>query len=259
MLCSLQGLCYAERTMAVSNARSPGALCLHRFTVRARGRLFPVRMLRYVLGAALFITLAAAPAWARFATRFQAAASEAPLIIRAKVLSKSPSAEYEASGGMDVQLAVERTLVGPSVGRRVTLTMPNMRHSAPLEEGRLYLLLLENPTSLYSDHNSCGIMNYCEVVNGKVPRFQSMLPPRPSLTDYLLGHQATLAEAETAIITARCHDGQICPDDSKSHRLAMFLSRLSPQHLLMFMAALALAGYSWWLARSRAAQVQDGV
>jgi hypothetical protein len=216
-------------------------------------------MLRYALGAALFITLAAAPAWARFATRFQAAASEAPIIIRAKVLSKSPSFENAAIEGMDVQLAVERTLVGPSMGRRLTLMIPRELTFPRLTEGGLYLLLLESPTSLYSDHNSCGTMNFCKVVNGKVPRFQSMLPPRPSLTDYLLGHQATLAEAETAIVTQRCHDGQICPDDYKSHRLAMFLSRLSPQHLLMFVAALALAGYSWWLARSRAAQVGDGV
>lgn len=240
--------------MEVSNARSPGARGLHRFTARARRRLGPARRLRHVLGAALFITLAAAPAWARFATRFQAAAAEAPLIVRARVLSRSPSLQNAASGGVDVQLAVERTLVGPSVGRSLTLSMPNPRHSAPLEEGKLYLLLLENPTSLYNDHNSCGITNYSEVVNGKVPRFQIKIPPRPNLTDYLSMHQATLAEAEMTIITERCHGGQICADDYKSHRWAALLNRLSPQNLLMLIAALALAGYSWCLARSRAAQ-----
>ena len=257
VLCPPQGLCYADRTMVLLADRSTGSRGAGRFIVSARSRLGPARILRYVLGAALFIALTSAPAWARWATRFHDIVAKAPLIIRAKVLSKSPSPQNAATGGVEVQLAVERTLVGPSVGPSLTLTMPNRRHAAPLDEGGLYLLLLESPTSLYNDHNSCGTTNFCEVVGGKVPRFRQVSPQHPNLTDYLYGHTVSLAEAENTIIAERCHDGQICPDDYKPHRLAVFMSRYSLQHLLMLVAALALAGYSWWLARSRTMQGTD--
>lgn len=239
--------------MVVSNARSLGPLGFHRFTARHRSRLGPASALRYLLGAAVLIALTAAPAWARWATRFQEAVSAAPLIVRARVLSTSPSPKDAAGPGVDVHLAVERTLVGPSVGPRLTLMLPG-GVPRPLKEGGLYLMLLENPTSLYGAHNSCGTVNFLEVVGGKVPHLHEVAPLRPSLTDYLYGHLTTLAEAEAAIIAERCHDGQLCPDDYRSHRAAMFVSRLSLQHLLMLMAALALAGYSYWLARSRTEQ-----
>lgn len=213
--------------------------------------------MRYALGAALFIAMTAAPAWARWATRFHNIVGEAPLIIRAKVLSKSPSLQHADTGGVDIQLAVERTLVGPSVGRSLTVTTPNSRRAAPLEEGGLYLLLLESPTALYNDHNSCGTINYQRIVNGKVPEFRRLAPERPNLADYVFGHTATLAEAENTIIAERCHDGQICPDDYKEHRLAVAVSKYSWQHLLMLIAALALAAYSWWMARIRALQSAD--
>lgn len=210
-----------------------------------------------MLGAALFIALTSAPAWARWATRFHDIVAKAPLIIRAKVLSKSPSPQHAATQGVEVQLAVERTLVGPSVGRSVTLTIPYKKNAAPLDEGGLYLLLLESPTALYNDHNSCGTTNFCQVVGSKVPRFRMVTPERPNLADYLFGHTASLDEAENTIIAERCHDGQICPDDYNSHRLAVGMSKYSLQHLLMLVAALALAGYSWWVARSRTMQGAD--
>jgi len=243
--------------MVVSTARSLGPLGLQRFTVRAHSRLGPVRLLRYVLGAALLLALTAAPAWARWATRFQDAAAKAPLIVRARVLASSPALQDAATQGTDVQLAVERTLVGPSVGSRLTLEVRCQKSSSLLREGGLYLLILESPSSLYSDHNSCGTVNILEVVGGKVPHLHDVAPSRPSLADYLFGHLTTLAEAEAAITALRCPDGQLCPDEHKSHRLTACASRFTPQHLLMLMAALALAGYSWWLARSRAAEGVD--
>lgn len=243
--------------MVVSTDRSTGSLGEKHFAARARSRHGAAQILRYALGAALFIAMTAAPAWARWATRFHNIVGEAPLIIRAKVLSKSPSLQHADTGGVDIQLAVERTLVGPSVGRSLTVTTPNSRRAAPLEEGGLYLLLLESPTALYNDHNSCGTINYQRIVNGKVPEFRRLAPERPNLADYVFGHTATLAEAENTIIAERCHDGQICPDDYKEHRLAVAVSKYSWQHLLMLIAALALAAYSWWMARIRALQSAD--
>ena len=242
--------------MVVSTDRSTGSLGEKHFAGRARSRHGAAQILRYALGAALFIAMTAAPAWARWATRFHDMVGKAPLIVRAKVLSKTPSLQYEDTGGVDIQLAVERTLVGPSVGRTLTVTAPYKRH-APFEVGGLYLLLLESPTELYNDHNSCGTINYHRVVNGKVPEFRRVAPERPDLVDYVFGHTATLAEAENTIIAERCHDGQICPDDYKEHRLAVAVSKYSWQHLLMLIAALALAAYSWWMARIRALQDAD--
>ncbi len=199
--------------------------------------------------------LTAAPAWARFASRFQVAAADAPLIVRARVLEKTPSQKYQDGQSMDVRLAVERTLVGPAVGRRLTLNMRHEQTDPRFKEGGLYLLLLETPDSLFYDDNHCGTQNIREVVGGKVPHFQSIYPIRPNLTDFLYEHTPTLAEAESAIILARCHDGQLCVDDSS--RLRVFFDAISLDHVLMAMAFFALAGYSLLLARRRTAQALE--
>ena len=199
--------------------------------------------------------LTAAPAWARFATQFQVAAADAPLIVRARVLDKKPSQQYLDSQGVDVRLAVERTLVGPSVGRRLTLPVSKGKSDTVFKEGSVYLLLLEAPDKLFYTNNHCGTQNIREVVGGKVPRFQSIYPVRPNLTDFVYEHTATLAEAEGAIIAARCHDGQICVDDSS--RLRVFWEKISLNHVLMTMAFFALAGYSLLLARRRTAQALE--
>lgn len=198
--------------------------------------------------------LTAAPAWARFATRFQVAAADAPLIVRARVLEKTPSRKSEDDESMDVRLAVERTLVGPSVGRRVTLNIRYEQTYPQFKEGSLYLLLLETPNSLFYDNNHCGTQNIREVVGGKVPQFRSIYPIRPNVTDYIYEHTATLAEAESAIIVARCHDGQLCIDGYSASRLTAFLDGMSLDHALMTLAFFALAGYSLLLARRRTAQ-----
>lgn len=198
--------------------------------------------------------LTAAPAWARFATRFQVAAADAPLIVRARVLATTPAPKSVDGQSLDVQLAVERTLVGPSVGHSVTLHLRNEQTYPQLKEGGLYLLLLQTPDSLYYGNNHCGTQNIREVVNGKVPYFRSIYPVRPNLTDFLYEHTATLAEAERSLIIARCHDGQLCVDDRSSSRLARLLNWISLDHVLMTMAFFALAGYSMLLARRRTAQ-----
>lgn len=210
-----------------------------------------------VLSAALLTTATAAPAWARFATPFQTVASEAPLVVRARVVAKIPSQQPNDNEGMDVRLDVERMLVGPSVRPTVTLHMRHEQTYPRFKEGSVYLLTLQTPDALYYDRNHCGTQNSLEVVGDKVPGFRYLYPSRPSLEDYVFGPRPSLAEVETAIISERCHDGQICTDDYKPRRMERFLHKFSLNNLLMAMASFALLGYSLLLARRRTALAQD--
>lgn len=234
-----------------SRCRCSALLCDHGFPLRTLTRLGRTALLRS--GVAFLIMLLAAPAWAsciRFPTRarFRDAALAAPIIIRARVLSKS--LKTASPGLVDVQLDVERTLVGSAVGRSLTLSpwLPHEDGFPLLKEGHVYLILLQTPNLLYSSGYADATDSVREEVEGRLPLDRYAYPHRATLTDYIFGRYANAAEIEAAIISERCHSGQICPEAPASSQLTAAPGRMSLSQLLLILAHFVLGAYGLRLA-----------
>lgn len=184
---------------------------------------------------ALAITLTAAPALARFATSFHVVAQKAPLIIRAKVVSITELSPNHKQ----MELQIERTLVGRDLGDKLTLPLYSLE-SEYFTPGERYLVALSATDSLYYDvHNRCGTQFAVRVVDGTVPRFGRLLR-RP----------ASLAVVEDSILCKRETNLPSCLRSG----LAMPCGLLERSQLLFYFAMLLIGGHAAWLIRRRRQQ-----